>query len=232
MTIRAKLLTAIVVAIAGLALTVGVAIWAMDSLGDKFDRVRTAGDARALALELKYDITDFNGWQTAYGYDNGQSRPTYLAAFSRFRKNLARARETLDRPSEVRLLGRIEAATESFDRLDAKAWSALQAGRTADVRAIFLGPEIENFQRAAAAAQDLANLEGARAAAEDRAFEDSRKDALRLLIGASIVAALVIVLLLVTAIDLARLAEGALREGSSSRTRDTASSKPDADPPS
>jgi hypothetical protein len=212
LTIRAKLLTAIVVSVAGLALTAGVGIWAMSSLGSRFDRVQAAGDARALALQLKFDITDFNGWQTAYGYDNGKSRGLYLRAFSRFKTNLAAARNVLDRQSEVRLLDGIEASTNDFERLDARAWKALQSGRTDEVRRLFLGPEIANFQRAATAAQALADLEARRADSEDRKFEDARKDALRLLIGAAIVAALLVVLLLVTAIDLARLAERALAQ--------------------
>ena len=215
MTIRGKLYTAIVVAVAGLAITVGVGAWAMNSLGNHFDRVQAASDARALALQLKFDITDFNGWQTAYGYDNGKSRPRYLSAFSRFEKNLAGARIELTRPDEVRLLDRIQDASSDFERLDARAWAALQANRDAEVRALFLGPEIENFQRAASAAQRLADLEDARAAAEDGAFEDARDDALRLLIVASILTALFIVILLVTAVDLARTAERALGPGSS-----------------
>jgi methyl-accepting chemotaxis protein len=211
-TIRAKLVTAIVVAVAGLALTAGVGIWAMSRLGDRFDRVQVAGDTRALALRLKFDITDFNGWQTAYGYDNGKSRQLYLDAFARFRKNLALARTELDLPKEQQLLARIEEATNAFDRLDARAWAALQAGRAGEVRRIFLGPEIDNFQRAAAAAQELADFESSRAMAEDRKFEDARTEALRLLVAASIVTALLIVLLLVTALDLARTAERALAE--------------------
>ena len=83
MTIRAKLATAIVVAVAGLALTAGVGIWGMNNLGEKFDDVRTAGDAQALALRLKFGITDFNGWQTAYGYDNGASRAIFLRSVGR-----------------------------------------------------------------------------------------------------------------------------------------------------
>jgi hypothetical protein len=210
-TIRAKLYTAIVVAIAGLALTVGVGIWAMSSLGDRFDRVEAAGDGRALALRLKFDITDFNGWQTAYGYDNGESRDLYQSAFARFEKNLAAARRDLVRPAEARLLDRIGRAAKDFGRLDGRAWIALQAGRTAEVRRIFLGPEIRNFHRAASAAQALADFESARTASEDEAFRDARHDALRLLVGASIVAGLLIVLLLVTANDLARQAERSLR---------------------
>ena len=86
MSIRAKLYTAIVVVVAGLALTAGVGIAAMSHLGDRFDVVERASNARALALQLKFDVTDFNGWQTAYGYDNGKSRPTYLASFAKFKR--------------------------------------------------------------------------------------------------------------------------------------------------
>jgi hypothetical protein len=212
MTIRAKLYTAIVVAIAGLAITVGVAAWAMNELGNRFDDVRRAGDARALALALKFDVTDFNGWQTAYGYDDGKSRPIYVTAFKRFEADLAKARKELDSAQETALLGRIADAAKDFDRLDVVAWGALQAGRTDQVRRIFLGPEIVNFRRAAAAAQQLAELEDANARSQEREFEDSRHDALRVLVGAGIVSALLIVILLVTAMDLARQAEGKLEQ--------------------
>ncbi|HEX2427878.1 MAG TPA: hypothetical protein VHI53_08110 [Gaiellaceae bacterium] len=207
MTIRAKLYTAIVVALAGLAITVGVAAWAMNELGNRFDDVQRAADARALALALKFDVTDFNGWQTAYGYDDGKSRPIYVAAFRRFEGDLTNARKELDSAQETALLDRIDAAADDFDRLDVVAWAALQAGRTEQVKRIFLGPEIVNFQRAAAAAQQLAELEDANARTQEREFEDSRHDALRVLVGAGIVSALLIVILLVTAMDLARQAE-------------------------
>ena len=97
-------------------------------------------------------------------------------------------------------------------RLDRVAWSALQAGRTAQVRRIFLGPEIANFRRAAAGAQGLAQVEEERANVEEQKFRDTRKDALRSLIGASLVAALLVAILLVTALDLARTAERALAQ--------------------
>jgi hypothetical protein len=207
MTIRAKLATAIVVAITGLALTAGVGIWGMNSLGDKFDDVRAAGEAQALALELKYDITDFNGWQTAYGYDNGASRAIFLRSVAQFRKDFATARGELTSPAEQKLLEDMEEAFKAFMALDAVAYRALQAGKTDEVRRLFLGPEIRNFQRAAAAGEDLASLEAARAAETEKAFEDAQNDALRLLIVASIIAAILVALLLVTAFDLARAAE-------------------------
>ena len=210
MTIRAKLATAIVVAVTGLALTAGVGIWGMNSLGNKFDDVRAAGEAQALALELKYDITDFNGWQTAYGYDNGASRAIFLRSVARFRQDFAAAEKELTSPAEQKILDDMDEAFKAFMALDVVAYRALQEGKTDEVRRLFLGPEIRNFQQAAAAAEDLANLEAAQAAETDKAFEDAQKDALRLLILASIIAAVLVALLLVTAFDLARAAERTL----------------------
>ena len=207
MTIRSKLYAAIVVTVAGLALTAGAGIWGMNRLSDRFDGVQRADAARALALQLKFGVADFNGWQTAYGYDNGKSRPIFLSSVAGFRGTLARAKRELTRPIERTLLAEISVAFGDFMRLDQVAWAALQAGRTAEVRRLFLGPEIANFRRAAAGAQGLAQVEEKRANAEERRFREARKDALRALIGASIVAALLVAILLVTALDLARLAE-------------------------
>jgi hypothetical protein len=210
MTIRARLYSAIVVTVAGLALTAGAGIWAMNRLGDRFDGVQAAADARALALQLKFDVTDVNGWQTAYGYDNGRSRPIFLRAVARCRATLARARTELRRPEEVRSVDEIESAFNDFMRLDDRAFAALQAGRTEEVRRIFLGPELTIFDRAARAAQRLAVAEDAHASAQERAFRDARKDALRILLLAALVTAALVAVLLVTAIDLARSAEQAL----------------------
>jgi hypothetical protein len=213
LTIRAKLYAALAVTVAGLLITAGVGIWGMSRLGNRFDRVQQAADAQALALQLKFDVTDFNGWQTAYGYDNGASRPIFLRSVERFRGNLAHAKRELTRPQEEQALGQIEAASEDFMALDNLAFAALQAGRGAEVKRLFLGPELTNFGRAADAAQRLADYEAARVSAEDEAFKDARKDALRLLIAVSVIAALLVVILLITENDLARTAERALGQG-------------------
>jgi CHASE3 domain sensor protein len=209
-TIRAKLYAALAVTVAGLLVTAGVGIWGMSRLGDRFDEVQRASEAQDLALQLKFDVTDFNGWQTAYGYDNGESRPIFLRSVERFRANLARARRELIRPQEQAVLDKIEAAFEDFMRLDSQAFAALQAGGAEEVKRLFLGPELENFDRAATAAQRLATYEAARVTTQDRAFKDARKDALRLLIAVSVIAAFLVVILLITANDLAKAAERAL----------------------
>jgi len=224
MTIRSKLYAAIVVVVAALSLTVGVGVWGAGRLSDRFDDVQRAADARALALQLKFDVTDFNGWQTAYGYDNGRSRPIYLASFARSQRDMNRARAELVHAHEVLLLDRIGAATDAFARYDKMAWSALRAGRDREVRRILLGPEIENFQQAATAAQALAEVEDARASAHERAFRNARTDALRLLVGASIIAAFLVIILLVTALDLARSAERTLEKDEDTDTAPTAES--------
>jgi hypothetical protein len=210
MTIRAKLYAAIAVTVAGLLATAGVGIWGMSRLGDRFDEVQQASDAQALALQLKFDVTDFNGWQTAYGYDGGKSRPIFLRSVARFRTNLAQAKRELTRPQERRALAEIESAFNDFMELDAQAFDALQAGRAGEVKRLFLGPELTNFDRAATAAQQLAAYEAARVTAQDRDFKDARKDALRLLIAVSAIAAVLVVILLITANDLAKAAETAL----------------------
>jgi CHASE3 domain sensor protein len=209
-TIRAKLYAALAVTVAGLLVTAGVGIWGMSRLGDRFDEVQRASEAQALALQLKFDVTDFNGWQTAYGYDNGQSRPVFLRSVERFRANLAQARRELTRRQEQRILEEIESAFDDFMKLDDEAFAALQAGRTEEVKRLFLGPELENFDRSATAAQRLSAYEAARVTTQDKAFKDARKDALRLLIAVSAIAALLVVILLITANDLAKAAEAAL----------------------
>ena len=212
MTIRLKLVTAVTVAIAGLALTAGVGIWSMSRLSDRFDGVQNASDARALALQLKFGVTDVNGWQTAYGYDNGQSRPRFLASVASFRTTLQLARERLTKPRERQLLDELSRGFDVFMRLDVRAWAALQAGRTAEVKRLFLGPEIVNFERIALAAQQLATFEDVFASREEQEFRSARKNALRYLIGASVIAGLLVAILISTALDLARSAERGLEE--------------------
>jgi CHASE3 domain sensor protein len=210
LSIRAKLYPALAVTIVGLVVTAGVGIAGMSRLGNRFDSVEEASRAQALALQLKFDVTDFNGWQTAYGYDNGQSRPTFLASVERFRADLAQARRRLTRPQEQTYLDQVEDAFNDFMKLDDEAFAALQAGDEAKVKDIFLGPELVNFSRAAAASQRLASYEAGRVSAEDKAFKDARHDALRLLIAVSAISGLLVIILLITANDLARTAEGKL----------------------
>ena len=207
MTIRTKLYGAMVVTTAGLALVVGLGFWGMNRLDDHFGAARGAADDRSLALGLKYDITDLNGWQTAYGYDNGVSRPIFLRSVAAFRRDDARATELLTSPAERLQLARIRAAFNDFMRLDDDAFAAVQAGRDQRVRDILLGPEIRNFQRAARASDQLATFEAQRSANENDQFVDARREIQRLMVIAALVAGLFVLILLVTANDLARLAE-------------------------
>src|SRR5512132_4341004 len=118
MTIRAKLYVAILLTVLGPVITTAVALHGMDRLGDRFDEVQERGDQRALALDLKFDVTDFNGWQTAYGYDDGASRPRFEPAVRQFRIGLGAARNELTDRHEARLLNEIRSRFDQFMALD------------------------------------------------------------------------------------------------------------------
>jgi hypothetical protein len=206
MTIRAKLYAAIVLTVLGPLVTIGVALQAQADLGDRFEEVRDRSRHEALALELKFGVTDVNGWQTAYGYDSGRSRPIFERSVAVFREDLRAARRTLDDPPERRLLGRLSADFGRFMELDVVAYRALRAGREEVTKRIFLGPELVRFEAMAETAEALARYERRQAAAAERAFDDARDDARKRLIAVGLGAGLVIVLLLVTAWDVARAA--------------------------
>ena len=71
MTIRGKLYAAIVLTVLGPVATTAVALTGMGHMGDSFDQVDARAKDQSLARELKFGVTDMNGWQTAYGYDGG-----------------------------------------------------------------------------------------------------------------------------------------------------------------
>src|SRR5688572_19688290 len=136
-TIRAKLYVAILLTVLGPVVTIAVALHGMNRLGDRFDEVQGRSEQRALALGLKFDVTDFNGWQTAYGYDDGASRPRFEASVRQFRADFNAARNELTDPRERRILGDIGSRFDDFMRFDAEAYSALKRGDDERVKQIF-----------------------------------------------------------------------------------------------
>lgn len=206
MTIRAKLYTAIVLTVLGPVATTAVALHGMGELGDRFDQVRERAQHESIALELKFAVTDVNGWQTAYGYDGGESRPKFVREAKQLERDLRTADGTLAEPRERVLLRELDDDFDEFMRLDAIAWRDLRGGRAERTREIFLGPEIKNFEAMAATANRLAEYEARGAVATESAFDEARDDARRRLIAVALGAALVIILLLVTASDIARMA--------------------------
>jgi hypothetical protein len=205
-TIRAKLYVAILLTVLGPVITIAVALHGMGRLGERFDEVQERADHRALALDLKFDVTDFNGWQTAYGYDDGASRPRFEHSVRQFRADFAAARKNLTDAREASLLDEIRTRFDEFMALDDVAYAALQRGDDARVKQIFLGPELRLFDQMASRSEELATYEARGATATEKAFDNAREDSRRALIAVGLGAALVIVLLLVTAADIARLA--------------------------
>jgi hypothetical protein len=217
MTIRAKLYAAIAITVLGPVVTIAVALNGMSAIGARSDEVSDRAARQALALELKFGVTDLNGWQTAYGYDGGRSRPQFVRSRGEVAATLARARRTLTERRERALLDRLGTGLTAFLTLDDEAITALRAGRTERVRQIFLGPEIARFQQMASAAAQLAAYEAREAERSRRASADERRRARRVLIAVALGAAVLIVLLLVTAQDVARAALESRGPGSEPR---------------
>jgi hypothetical protein len=205
-TIRAKLAAAIALTILGPLVTIGVALAAFGTLGERFADVDRAGANQRLALDLKFAVTDVNGWQTAYGYDDGRSRPRFEAAAEETEALLARARRRLTAPDERALLVQLDSELRRFMALDAQAWRALEENRPQETKRILLGPELEHFARMARIAGELADVELGAAAGAATEFDDARDDARRQLVAVAIGAGVVIILLLLTAQDVVRLA--------------------------
>jgi hypothetical protein len=205
-TIRAKLYAAMVMTVLGPVITIAVAFAAFQSLSDRFDEVSDRSERQALALEIKYAVTDVNGWQTAYGYDDGASRPRFERSATNVRALLAEADRRLTEPRERAILEHLRSSFDEFMALDAVAYRALREGRDARVKQIFLGPEIRNFEAMAAAAGQLAADESRRNDEVQRQFDQRLTDAKKSLVVVGLGAGVLIVLLLLTAWDIARLA--------------------------
>jgi len=206
MTIRAKLYAAIVLTILGPLATTAVALHGMSQMGDRFDEVQERTQHESIARELKFAVTDMNGWQTAYGYDNGRSRPIFERSVQTLREDLRRATATFSDPREQALLRELKQDFAAFMAIDVVAYRALRRGDEERVRDLFLGPEIARFSAMADTADRLATYQASRAAASKRDFDDARDDARKRLITVALGAGIVIVLLLITASDVARMA--------------------------
>ena len=207
MTIRAKLYAAIVLTILGPLATTVVALQGMAELGDRFDEVHQRAAQEAVARELKFLVTDVNGWQTAYGYANGGPlRARFVHAAADLEQGLEQASGSFTGERERQLLDQLQREYAGFMELDAVAWRELQADRPEETKRILLGPELRRFEAMASTAEELAAYQAEQATATDAAFDDARDDARRRLIAVALGAEVVILLLLVTANDIARMA--------------------------
>ena len=206
MTIRAKLYAAIVLTVLGPLATTAVALHGMSQMGDRFDQVHERAEHESLARELKFQVTDMNGWQTAYGYAGGPLRRRVRGvrgcAPAPARPGVAHA----DRGARASAGHQLQDEFDSFMQLDAVAWRELRTGNPDRTKDILLGPELKRFEAMAATAEQLAGYEASRATETAVAFDDARDEARKRLVAVALGAGVVILLLLVTANDIARMA--------------------------
>ena len=181
----------------------------MNTLGDRFDEVQERAAHRALALELKFGMTDVNGWQTAWGYDDGASRPRLRAArWPTSGATCARPTSACTEPRERQLLRELRGRLRRLHAARrALPGTRCRTGREEVTKRILLGPELEIFEATAGTAERLARYEAQQAAATEAGLRRrSATTCAERLVAVALGAAVVIVLLLLTASDLARLA--------------------------
>jgi hypothetical protein len=168
--------------------------------------VQRAAARQAVALDLKFAVTDMNGWQTAYGYGDGRFRDRFVSSADDTEALLARAERELTASPEREQVAELRRELDAFLELDATAWAALQADRPGETRRILLGPELGHFEAMARLAGEVATAQNRHVAAAQGGFEQARDDARRELVAVAIGAGIVIVLLLLTVQDVVRLA--------------------------
>ena len=206
MTIRAKLFAAIALTVLGPVVTIAVALSAFGTLGDRFDEVEQASALQAVALDLKFAVTDMNGWQTAYGYGDGRFRDRFVESAAETETLLARAERAITDPRERAVVAELRRQLDAFMALDEDAWRALQDDRPEETKRILLGPELAHFEAMARTAGALATAQDRHVAEARTGFDDARDTARRELVFVAIGAGVVIVLLLITVQDVVRLA--------------------------
>jgi methyl-accepting chemotaxis protein len=186
--IRLRLLVLGVVPLILAAFVAAVAVVGFSGSVDAASSAGASSDKAQLALAMKYQAADWNGWQTAYAFDagrgvanaaddDGESRAFYLASQAVLVEELDAFEARTDLSAEERALA-AEARTyvDKFIAVDADVVAGYKAGTAAGKEAadtLVITTEIENYNAAAGALGKLADLTGAKADADVVAAADA-----------------------------------------------------------
>ena len=126
------------------------------------EKLATALDLTRRAMEVKFLVADFNGWQTAYAFDivrgtpdatedDARVRAKFLASAAAFRDKLRTMKEEPSIPDEHPDLETLEKAFQQFMDIDGTVIAAYRGGGTVAVQhanELVLGRELEIFEEA------------------------------------------------------------------------------------
>ena len=132
-------------------------------MGDRFDEVSERAEHESVARELKFLVTDMNGWQTAYGYAGGDLRARFVASAAELRRELELAGDELTDEREQPLLepAQRSSSTGSWSSTRSPGASS-RPDNPEETKRILLGPELRRFEAMAATAEELADYEAER----------------------------------------------------------------------
>lgn len=180
----------------------GIAV--AESVGEK---LATALELTRNALEVKFLVADFNGWQTAYAFDivrgtpdatddDARVRSKFLASAAIFHERLRRMREEPSIPDEHSELETLEKAFQQFMAIDKTIIAAYRGGGTVAVQhanELVLGRELEIFQELTVAITRLTDSIVARADLASREASAAGSHARWLFVGAAVATSLLVI---------------------------------------
>ncbi len=177
-------------------LMLGMGLFGLRNVGKLRDSERLLAGAQVHVengLRAQYCVTDVNGWQTAYGYDEGASRPQFEKAAKACQAiidtTVAAVKGLEDEPAANAL----NEAFGAFMALDETTWEAGQASgwdKGSKAHELILNDNITAFQKAAAAADAFAQMQETDVQAGTKRFDDAEASVHTMTIGALIVALL------------------------------------------
>ena len=179
--IRSRLIALGVVPLLLAAVVAAVAVLGFSGSVDAATSASASSDKAQLALGMKYQAADWNGWQTAYAFDagrgvadaaddTGESRAAYLASQAALLEELTAFEGRTDlTPDQQTLIAEARTHIEKFIAADADVVAGYKSGTAAgkaDADRLVITTEIENYNNTAAALGKLAEVTSSAAAAD------------------------------------------------------------------
>lgn len=170
-------------------------------------KLATALDLTRRAMEVKFLVADFNGWQTAYAFDivrgtpdatedDARVRAKFLASAAAFRDKLRTMKEEPSIPDEHPDLEALEIAFQQFMDADGTVIAAYRNGGTVAVQQaneLVLGRELEIFEELTHAITRLTDSIVARADLASREASAAGSHARWLFVGAAAATSLLVI---------------------------------------
>ncbi len=186
-SIRSRLVALAAAPLALLAVVSLVAVMGFSADTSATERVARSADIAFDAGQLQYQAADYNGWQTAYAFDvirgvkgaaedGADSRKAFLASGALIDEKIGLLEANADLSTEeTALVAKAKAALSAFKELDVQVDALYKQGTPEawqKANDLVLGPEIKNYNDAAAAMGTMVKVANEALTADAQAAND------------------------------------------------------------